>query len=229
VGSRADVLDPVLLQLLLEPRGAPPVGVLPAVVGQHLLGHPVIADCSAEDLQHALGSLATVQAETHQVPGVIVHEGDDVRCLAAQPEGEDIALPKLVGRCPLKEPGPFRALPGAPLGALHQPLLPQGLPHGLRRGPQEESAAKKLGDPLHPQAGVVFLQVGDLLLDRRGYLAPSRGRRLRLQTTLTKLPIPSKPPAESLAGNPQLLADHTPGKPLLQIQLHRPYAKLIRV
>jgi len=47
----ANVPDPVLAQLPLEPRLAPPVGVLPPVIGEHLLGHPVLRDRPAIDLQ----------------------------------------------------------------------------------------------------------------------------------------------------------------------------------
>jgi hypothetical protein len=42
VGTRADVSDPVLFHLLLEAGLAPPVGVLPAVVGKHLPRNPVV-------------------------------------------------------------------------------------------------------------------------------------------------------------------------------------------
>jgi hypothetical protein len=37
----ADMLDPVLLQFLLEAGLAPKAGVLPPVVVQHLLGNPL--------------------------------------------------------------------------------------------------------------------------------------------------------------------------------------------
>jgi hypothetical protein len=54
------MFDPVLLQLLLEAGLAPPVGVLPAVVGQHLLGNPVVGYCPAVGLEHVLCGLAAV-------------------------------------------------------------------------------------------------------------------------------------------------------------------------
>jgi hypothetical protein len=55
-----DMFDAVFLQLLLEAGLAPPVGVLPPVVGQHLLGHPVVGHRPAVGLKHVLGGLAAV-------------------------------------------------------------------------------------------------------------------------------------------------------------------------
>jgi hypothetical protein len=42
VRTRTDVLDPVLFHLPLKPGLASPVGVLPAVVGEHLTRHAVL-------------------------------------------------------------------------------------------------------------------------------------------------------------------------------------------
>jgi len=50
-----DVFDAVFLQFLLEAGLPPPVGVLPPIVGQHLLGNPVLANPAAVGLQHVLG------------------------------------------------------------------------------------------------------------------------------------------------------------------------------
>jgi hypothetical protein len=58
MGLAAEVMHPVLLQLLLEPRFAAPGGVLPPVVGEHFLGHAVLAHGAAIDLQHVLRRLA---------------------------------------------------------------------------------------------------------------------------------------------------------------------------
>jgi hypothetical protein len=60
VGAGADVLDAVFLQLLLEAGLPPPVGVLPPVVRQHLLGDPVVGHRPAVGLKHMLGGLAAV-------------------------------------------------------------------------------------------------------------------------------------------------------------------------
>jgi len=55
-----DMLDPVFLQLLLEAGLPPPVGVLAPVVGQDLLGDPVVGHRPAVGLEHMLGGLASV-------------------------------------------------------------------------------------------------------------------------------------------------------------------------
>ena len=49
MGLAAEVVDPVFLQLLLEPGLAAPGGVLPPVVGEHFLGHAVLAHRGAID------------------------------------------------------------------------------------------------------------------------------------------------------------------------------------
>ena len=54
------MFDTVFLQLLLEAGLAPPVGVLSAIVRQHLLGNPVLANPAAVSLKHVLGGLAAV-------------------------------------------------------------------------------------------------------------------------------------------------------------------------
>jgi hypothetical protein len=55
-----DMFDAVFLQLLLEAGLPTPVGVLPPVVGQHLLGNPVVGHRPAVGLKHVLGGLAAV-------------------------------------------------------------------------------------------------------------------------------------------------------------------------
>jgi hypothetical protein len=60
VRSGADMPNTVFLQLLLEAGLTPPVGVLPSVVGQHLLGDPVVGRRPTVGLKHMLGGLASV-------------------------------------------------------------------------------------------------------------------------------------------------------------------------
>jgi hypothetical protein len=60
VRTGADMLDAVFLQLLLEAGLAPPVGVLPAVIGQNLLGDPVVGHRPPVGLEHMLRGLAAV-------------------------------------------------------------------------------------------------------------------------------------------------------------------------
>jgi len=74
----ADVFNPVFRQLLLKAGLAPPVGVLPAIVGQHLLGNSVLSHRPPVGLQHVLGGLAAVQPQGRHVAAVIVDEADQV-------------------------------------------------------------------------------------------------------------------------------------------------------
>jgi hypothetical protein len=105
-----EVVHPVLAQLGLEPRRAPPTGVLAALIGEHLLGHAILGHRPAIDLQHVFRRLAAEDVQPQHVAGVIIQEPDEVRVLAAQPEGEDVGLPQLVGRGALEEARP-RGIP----------------------------------------------------------------------------------------------------------------------
>jgi hypothetical protein len=60
VGLAAKMMDPVLLQFMLESRLSPPVRVLPPIVRQHFLGHPILTRASTVDLQHVLRRLTAV-------------------------------------------------------------------------------------------------------------------------------------------------------------------------
>jgi hypothetical protein len=61
MGPGADVLDPVHGQLFFKPRGAPPVGVLSTVVGEHLFGNPIFTHSPTVSLDHVFSSLAAVK------------------------------------------------------------------------------------------------------------------------------------------------------------------------
>jgi hypothetical protein len=81
--SALEVVHPVLLELGLEAGGTPPARELPALVGEHLLGHPVLRHCPAVDLEDVLRGLAAEHIEPHDIPRVIVNEADQVGVLAA--------------------------------------------------------------------------------------------------------------------------------------------------
>ena len=104
VGPGPKVTDPVLLELRLEPRGPPPVGVLAPVVRKHLLRDSELPDRPTVDLEHVLRGLAPEYAQARHVPRVVVEEADQVGVAAPEPEREDVALPKLVGTGTLEEP-----------------------------------------------------------------------------------------------------------------------------
>lgn len=60
VRTGTDVFDALFLQLLLEAGLSPPVGVLATVIGQNLLGDPVVGHRPAVGLKHMLSGLAAV-------------------------------------------------------------------------------------------------------------------------------------------------------------------------
>jgi hypothetical protein len=60
VRTRFDMLDPVFFHFTLEPRLASPVGVLAAVVCQHLFGNAILGNPPSIGLQHMGCGLAAV-------------------------------------------------------------------------------------------------------------------------------------------------------------------------
>jgi hypothetical protein len=217
----AKVVDPVLGQLLLEAGFAPPRGVLPAIIGQHLLGHAVFADGRAIDLQHVLGPLAAEQAQAHHVPRVIIDEADQVGILAAQPKREDVALPHLVGGRPLEEPWLGRILLGFTAAVLHQLLLVQSPAHRLAAHRQQQHAPQPLADLLHPKARLRALERRDLRLEGRRQLGPGAPVRPQgmLQSRRAIPPIRPQPLRERAGADPEFLGNQFLREAFFQVQL----------
>jgi len=167
-----EVVDAILLELLFEPRFAPPRRVLSPVVGEHLLGQPILGHRRAVDLQHVLGRLAAKQIQPDDVARVVIDEADQVGVLAPQPEREDVGLPHLVGRRALEEPWLGRIPPGFLPAPLDELLLVQRAPHGLVAARQKQHPPQHLGNLLHTEAWVLPLQLRDPLLDGGGHLGP---------------------------------------------------------
>src|ERR1700678_4531561 len=96
----------ILFEFSFKATGAAPTGVLPAIVGEYLLGRLELTHCHPIHFDHRRGCGTTEQVRAHDEPRVIIHEGDEVGITPAQPEGEDVGLPHLVGCGPLKETWP---------------------------------------------------------------------------------------------------------------------------
>jgi len=115
VWATADMLNPVPFQFLLKLGFAVPTRILPSVIRQHLLGHPMRAHATPKYLHQIIGRLAAEYFQGRDVPGMIVDESDQVGITArpqpfgrpdsfpAKLEGEDIALPHLIGRGALEK------------------------------------------------------------------------------------------------------------------------------
>ncbi|HWT83591.1 MAG TPA: hypothetical protein VN648_32900, partial [Candidatus Methylomirabilis sp.] len=137
MGARLEVVGAVLFHFRFEAGGATPVDVLPAIVREHLLGRLVFAGRHPKDLQHVLRGVTAEEVRPHDEPRVVVQEADQVGIASPQPEGEDVGLPHLVGRRPLKESWPHEVTP-RPGRRLNQALRLEGLTDGLRTGLEEE-------------------------------------------------------------------------------------------
>jgi len=104
--TRLEVRHAILLKLRFETRSAAPRSVLPAIVGEHLLGRFELRDGLPINFDHRLRRWAAKQIRTHDEARVIIQERDHVGVASAEPEREDVRLPHLIGRGPLEEPGP---------------------------------------------------------------------------------------------------------------------------
>lgn len=92
------VRDAVAPQQLLKLRRPTPRGILPALIRQHLSWLSVLGDAALEGFDHQARTLVMRERPRHHVPRVVIHEADEVHALVAPHlEGEDVALPHLVG------------------------------------------------------------------------------------------------------------------------------------
>jgi hypothetical protein len=222
MGAGFDMGDAVFAQFGFEARGAPPGGVLPAVVGQHFLGRFELARSDPIDLDDRLGGGAAEQIRRRDEARVIIQEGDEIRILAAQPEGEDIRLPHLVGRGPLEEPRAGEVTRWPRPCFLQQAGGVQLLAHRFRAGLHQEAPAQPLGDALDPEGRVFFLELQDGLGDRRGQLLAARPgvAGILLQARLAQRAIDLHPAREGLLAHAQFLGDQPAAILFLQIQFH---------
>jgi hypothetical protein len=110
VGTRFDMLDTIFFHFSFKPRLAPPVGVLAAVVGEHLTWHAILGNTPAVSFQNMLCRLASVKTQAGDVARIIVHKADQIGVSSGQPEGHDVALPQLVWGGSLKKAGFCRIL-----------------------------------------------------------------------------------------------------------------------
>jgi hypothetical protein len=180
----------ILLQLGLETRGAAPRSVLAAVVREHLLRWFVLRDGLAIDFDHRLRRGAAKQIRTDDETRVIIHEGDDVGIAPAEPEGEDVRLPHLVGRGALEEARARHvALPWRG-GRRDEVGLVQLLAHRLRAGLEEEHPPQPLRDGFDAESGVLLFERDDPVSDGWWQLGPtSDWRCVRLESLFAELPI----------------------------------------
>jgi hypothetical protein len=92
VGDPVVPADPVKQHL---PALAEPVGELLAVIGQHFVGDPVLAQRRRKRQAHCPAGRPRHHRGDHAEPGMIIHPGDDLRLGAAGQErpADDVELP----------------------------------------------------------------------------------------------------------------------------------------
>jgi hypothetical protein len=231
VRAALEVVHPLLPQLRLEPGGPAPARVLAALIGEHLLGHAVLRHRPAEHLQHVLRRLAAEHVQPHHVAGVIVEKADEVGVLAAQPEGEDVGLPQLVGRGALEAARPGRVPRGFGARWLEELVRVQRATHRLPAHGQKQHAPQELADLLDPQVGMAPLEVDDFRLHRRGHLRPRTVRpgRHRLQAGFPLGAVRPHPLGQGAEAHAHFAGDPLHGEAFLQTQLHRFAPDLERV
>jgi len=204
MGRTADVMDVILLQFLLELRRAPPTGVLPPVVGQHLLRRPVLRRRAAIEIDHIGAGLTAIQPQTDHVTGMIVDEPDDVSRLPQDGKNRDVALPHLIRRGPLESSDRRLRLLSRLLLRRPQPCGFQMPPHRLGTRLQEEEPPQNLRDPLHPLPRILSLQRRNLLPDRLGRLRSRPHHGLLPQPSLTPNLVAPRPLVHRTVRNPKL-------------------------
>jgi hypothetical protein len=222
VRRTADVMHVVAAKLRLELGDAPPVGVLPAVIGEHLLRWAVLPDRLAIHLQHVVGRLAAVEPERHDVAGVVVDEPDDKGISVKDRVDRDVALPHPVWRGALEAPldglGRLSRLGRGRKNDLRSLQFP---PHASRARIEQEAAPQQVRDPPHAPRGLFALERNNLLAHRDGQLRPSRASLPVHQPRRPPLPVLLHPVVQRLLVYPQFLRHQRSGDPILHIQPYR--------
>src|SRR5919198_116962 len=101
-----DVDDVILFHLPLKATAPAPTGVLAPVIGQHFLGRLILARRYPVNFDHRLRRRTAEEIRPHHETRIIVQKSNQVSVTTPQAKGEDVALPHLVRRGPLKETRP---------------------------------------------------------------------------------------------------------------------------
>jgi hypothetical protein len=226
VRAGLDVFDPVFLKLALKPGGAAPVGVLAAVVGEHLLGNTVFGDSPAVGFDYVLGGLAAVKTQPRNVSRVVVDKPDQVGVSASQPEGHDVALPHLVGRGSFEKPGLFRVLLGLGFFLRDEPLAGKGSLNAAGAGGNHKPAFQDIGDPARPEAGVALSDCHDSVSDVVRHLARPRLCRLVVKPLFALLPKGLAPAVYRRLADIKLLGEQEGRVAVFDVQPCHPKPKL---
>ena len=228
VGSGADMPNTVFLQRLLEAGLTPPVGVLPSVVGQHLLGDPVLGYSAPIGLQHVLGRLAAVQPQGCHVATVIVDEADQVGVVAPEPNGQNVALPELVRPGPLEETRLGGIFLRFDRSLLHQAPLGEGFVNRRGTCAHQKKPLQNIGDPPGTVLRMLPLNCDRLLPNLVGNAALTADGTLGLQPHGSVKPKGFHPALNRMGADPKLLNQQLGTVPFFQVKLDDPQPELHR-
>jgi len=148
--------------------------------------------------------------------------------VAPQPDGQDIALPKLVRPGPLKKPRLGRVLFGLDRGLLHQALRGKGLVNRCGAGTHEEKALQNIADPPRAVLGMLPLDFHRLLPDLLGNTALPGGGALGFKPCGSVKPIGFHPALDRMSADPKLLGYQFVTVPLFMVKLDDPQPELQR-
>jgi hypothetical protein len=192
---------------------------LAAIVGEHLFGRFELGDGLAIDLDHGLRGGTAEQIGADDETGVIIQEGDDVGVTAAQPEGEDVRLPHLIGRGPFEETGPREVALFRRRLLGHQTSLVQLCPDRFGAGRKEEHPAQPLRDAFDTEGGIFLFELDDFAGNSgREFGLAQVGRGVGFESFFALLIIDAPPARESLLADACLFGNEPAGKTFLQIE-----------
>jgi len=214
-----DVPNPIAPQLPLEVRLPTPGRVLPALVGEHLLGRPVLRDARGERLQDQLATLMVGQRPADDEAAVVVHEGRQVQpLLASEQEGEDVRLPELVRTRSLETSRRVLAMLASRRRLRHQPLLVKDLPHGRLTDADRFESREHVANAPRPPLGVLLPLLDDCPPPRvrTGTSPPGRDLRLRHQGVFAADPKGLHPLRDRRHRRSEHPRDHRQRGPLLR-------------
>jgi hypothetical protein len=226
------VPDPVASQQLLEGRLTAPCGVLPSLVGEHLVGRPVPRQRALDRLEHELGALVVRERVSHQIARVVVHEADQVQPLVpSQQKREEVRLPHLIRRCSFESTRRLRSALLLRRARLDQPLLVQHAAHRALRHSEPFESRQHVTHAPTARLRLRLLRLDHRLSARVAFeclaarLASARERHQSVQSVRS---IAQHPLLDRLRAKPEHLRnlavavsalDHLPDHP--QPQLHR--------
>ena len=165
VGLASDMLDPVFFELFFKPGCATPVHILPAVIGQHLLGNTVFSGSTSKGLYNVFRCLAPIETKPGYIAGIIIDVAYEVGILTCQAECADIALPQLVWGRALKEARLGMVLFSLWFFLLYQLGFAERLVDSSRAGLQQKKPLQKIGYATNPENRVRFFHLYNFFFD----------------------------------------------------------------